>query len=640
MTSRPYWIMAFWLLLAVVLLAGAGMLQGRLDSARESLELVDAGDAVGKNHPEVTLLNAMPGGLRAPIVSYQWIRSQQLVQDGRYYDARDRAEWICALQPRFPAVWDFHAFNMSWNIAAMGRTPDERYNWVNNGIALLRDRGIPLNPKSLMLYKQLAWTYFSKIGTDLDEYNQYYKQRLAAEFQHLLGSPPFAPTDTVIAAFRPIAQAPLDISRKPDPDRPIQADKLKELLQDADVAAYTATLGRYGIAIDQGLLDKWNRFSMDDAAAIVRAVPPVIDTAEDKAISDLINDPSTAALRGRMLAFVRAQLLWNRHHLDPKWMLHVMEKYHAPLDWRSAQAHALYWQTYGNNVCQSDERGDIDAVNSDRMIQFSLKDLTWFGRMTYIENPNNPDYPRIARCSDIRYIKPAHEETIRYAKAVSTAQDVEFDQNAFVAGHRYYLTTCIQMLFAANRFAEAQELLDWIRSEYHMTGGIWDIKLLEDFVVATINNDGRPVPATAITQITGSMETAYVSAAAGDVAKFRTSFEHAARIYGIFSKDAVERLRFPPLQEIAGNLLLNILIDPRVVGYNMTLAERSNMYSVLLDAWPTMLAAIYDRISPQLRRQCELANVNFEKAFPVPPGLAEFRQFERSRLTPTTQIAH
>jgi hypothetical protein len=637
MTSRPRFIMLSWLVLAIGLLAAAGYLQGHLDSTASNLELVDSSDAVIKNSPEAAMLTMLPGGLRAPFVSYQWIRSQQLMQDGRYFDAFQRADWICAMQPKFPAVWDFQAWNMAWNISVMSRTPDERYKWINNGIELLRDRGIPTNPKSLMLYKQLTWIYYSKIGTNTDEYHRYYKQRLAAEMQRLLGAPPFAEADVVIAAFKPIAQAPLDRSVTPDVEKPIQADKLKELLQDSEVASYAALLANYGVKIDNTLLNKYNRFSNEDPAASVRRTPSMAETSEDKAVYALINDPSHASALAKMLAFVRAQLLWNKYRMDPQWMLHVMEKYKIPLDWRYAQAHALYWQTYGIDVCQSELRGDLDAVNSDRLVLYCMKDLTWYGKMTYIERPNNPDNPEIVSSTDIRYIDPAQDQAMAFINAVSKAQDVSVDQNAFGDGHRNYLVTCIQTLYACDRRQKAQELLDWINREYHLSGTIWDIKSLDDFVIASINLDGHPIPATAMTQISASLETAFVAAAAGDVQKFRNMYAYALKIYTIFSKQAVERTMIPPLENIAVSILTPLFIEPRTVGYNIPIGDLSTLYRVLGDTMPTLLPPVYDGMASQLSIKCQWQNINFDKAFPKPQGLDQYRRMRQQSMMPTTR---
>src|SRR5690606_16019333 len=95
--------------------------------------------------------------------------------------------YITTLQPRFPQVWAFHAWNMAYNISVTTHTPEERWSWVNNGIVLLRDQGIPLNPRAVRLYRELSWIFFHKIGQFSDDMQWYYKAQLAREWEEILG---------------------------------------------------------------------------------------------------------------------------------------------------------------------------------------------------------------------------------------------------------------------------------------------------------------------------------------------------------------------------------------------------------------------------------------------------------------------
>ena len=208
MSRHPRVTQALWLGVAAVLLAAAGQLQPRLVKLGTTYELVQDSSPGGSDLE--ALLTIAPGGLRAPVVNYLWIRAEELKQQGKFYDAMQLADLICSLQPYFPGVWSFHSWNMAWNISVATHTPEERWMWVTNGMRLLRDRGIPVNPRSLILYKDLAWLFFSKMGSNLDDMHVVYKQRWAAEMQRLLGSPPQGQTSEVIDAFRPIAAAPVD----------------------------------------------------------------------------------------------------------------------------------------------------------------------------------------------------------------------------------------------------------------------------------------------------------------------------------------------------------------------------------------------------------------------------------------------
>ena len=104
------------------------------------------------------------GGFRGLAVDYFWIRAEMLRQDGRYYEANQLANWICKLQPRFVRVWSFHAWNLAYNMSVLTQTFKERWNWVYNGIKLLRDEGIRYNPKAVSLYRELGWHLLPQDG--------------------------------------------------------------------------------------------------------------------------------------------------------------------------------------------------------------------------------------------------------------------------------------------------------------------------------------------------------------------------------------------------------------------------------------------------------------------------------------------
>src|SRR5207253_542677 len=79
--------------------------------------------------PQVAVGIAM-GAFRGLFVNILWIRANQLKEDGRYHESMDLARAITQLQPRFPQVWVFHAWNMAYNISVATQTPDERWRWV------------------------------------------------------------------------------------------------------------------------------------------------------------------------------------------------------------------------------------------------------------------------------------------------------------------------------------------------------------------------------------------------------------------------------------------------------------------------------------------------------------------------------
>ena len=227
---RPRTVQILACVIAAGAVAGAGLLQEPLSAMRIEHGLIVPGSIALQGRPGLSLLTIAPGGLRSIIVNYLWITSQKFQQRGRIFDAMQLASLICRFQPRFAAVWSFQAWNMAYNISVTTHTEDERWMWVTHGVKLLRDEGIAYNPRSVALYKELAWIFFFKMGGTTDVMHRTYKRRLANEWQALLAAPPYGRTAEAVEAFRPIAEAPLDKDvHRERGENTIQRDKRREL---------------------------------------------------------------------------------------------------------------------------------------------------------------------------------------------------------------------------------------------------------------------------------------------------------------------------------------------------------------------------------------------------------------------------
>jgi len=162
---------------------------------------------VTKNMPaDMALLYASLGSFRGLAVNYLWMRATELKQQGKFYEAMELSRMITKLNPRFTEVWIFHSWNMAFNISVATHTERERWMWVKAGIELLRDQGIPANPKATGLYRQLAWTYLFKIGGFTDDMHWYYKRKLAEHWHELLGAPPAGDPAQTLEWFKPISE--------------------------------------------------------------------------------------------------------------------------------------------------------------------------------------------------------------------------------------------------------------------------------------------------------------------------------------------------------------------------------------------------------------------------------------------------
>jgi len=596
--------------------------------------IVPAGLIQERRATRSDLEEVIPG--RAFVVTYLWMRADQLKDQGRYYDAMQLAQMICRLQKRFPSVWAFHAWNMGWNISVATHTPEQRWRWVHNAVRLLRDEAIPLNRTSLLLYKELGWIYLFKIGGFLDDMHWVYKRQWATRMQDLLGAPPQGDSEEAIAAFRPVAEAPLDTDPARQGAQVIQADMLRKVLADRRTKEYADMLARRGIGVDRSLLAAYNRYSLEPPVAVVRVLPPVVRDDRDADLARLINDPLRAGARGRLLAFVRAQVLWNVYRMDPRWMLAMMEQY-GPLDWRLPQPHGLYWFTYGRHVCQSKSLGDVDSLNTDRNVFNCLKELTWWGRLTMVDRrprdegadvlsleaarpTSDMQLPRVELYvgNDVRFVAATHAEFLRTIQAVTRGIPARFAHTPFRDGHVNYLDTAICMLYAGYRRGEAQHYYDWVKAKYAPDGSRWKQPDVEDFVLDGLRGQQEPSMALASSQIDAALAAALVGLARGQQAVFDDSTRYARRVHDSYQQRVnPRRAGLPPLNHWLTRAAAVLLLNPRSAGYNLSLADRSEMYRALP---PAVQQEIFPPAERQLRGECEIQRLDFPRAFPAPAG--------------------
>ena len=108
------------------------------------------------------------GGLRSIVAEVVWFRADRLQDEGRYVELAQLASTLSYLEPHTPEVWSYAAWNLAYNISIMMPTYEDRWRWVYAAICLIRDKGLVLNPTESELYRELAWLFELKLGTNLD----------------------------------------------------------------------------------------------------------------------------------------------------------------------------------------------------------------------------------------------------------------------------------------------------------------------------------------------------------------------------------------------------------------------------------------------------------------------------------------
>ena len=129
--------------------------------------------------PALNFVMAGLGAFRGIVSEVLWFRADRLQEEGRFLELVQLSDWLTMLDPHASEAWVYNAWNLAYNISVMMIRPEDRLRWVKNGIALLRDDGLRLNPKDARLYRELAWMYMNKIGSDLDEACETYQRALA-----------------------------------------------------------------------------------------------------------------------------------------------------------------------------------------------------------------------------------------------------------------------------------------------------------------------------------------------------------------------------------------------------------------------------------------------------------------------------
>ncbi|MHC4759693.1 MAG: hypothetical protein ACYTE8_13695, partial [Planctomycetota bacterium] len=235
--------------------------------------------------------------------------------------------------------------------------PSERWRWVKNGYELLRDKGIPQNPKSISLYRQLAMIFQHKIGDVMDDAHKYYKLQLAHAMEPLLGN-----ADNEY--FNALISAPKD---------------LETIMLNPQVTQFVQSLktADSSFSDDNHLVDTYLTLRQNPAL-FKPAAFEVIDTYRD-------TQPLTS-----FDFFAKANHLRNRWKLDPVLMHRINQMYgpiewddpntHLPMDWRHPDAHAIYWALKGLQIAHR-EGFTADEANTDRIVLHSLQNLFRRGKI-------------------------------------------------------------------------------------------------------------------------------------------------------------------------------------------------------------------------------------------------------------------
>ena len=441
------------LTVAAILLIAAGTQLNYINSQRKEMKLI-SNEPLKNAPPSLAFATVAMGAFRGLLVDVLWMRADKLKEQGQFFDAKQLADWITTLQPRFPSVWEFQAWNMAYNISAAipAEQPEQRWRWVKNGYELLRDEGIELNPNAILLYRELARIFQHKIGGITDDAHKYYKLQLAMAMQPLLG-----PADN--ETFTALAEAPTQWG---------------QITKDANIAPLITALK----IADETFADD------DKFVANYLSLREEPKRFKPQAFETIDNFRGSQALK-KFDIFAKACQLRRQWKLEPNLMQQLNKTYgpvdwddpnkHLPLDWRHPDSHAIYWAVMGLQTAGK-EKFSVDEANTDRIVVHSLQNLFRYGKIfiyksssagpTTQEQSNEQQGPEY----DI-FLRPVLRLFEPYSQAILKLIEKYVDPNdktesSYQISHRNMLKNAVLSFYQAGHIRQAEKIYSQLRQLY------------------------------------------------------------------------------------------------------------------------------------------------------------------------------
>jgi hypothetical protein len=547
------------IVLAVGLLIGAGVQLDYINRQREDMDLII--DKPENIPPSLIFAAAATGAFRGLVVDILWMRADKLKEEGQFFDARQLAELITILQPRFASVWEFHAWNMAYNIsvAIPANQPDQRWQWVKNGYELLRDEAIDkYKLKNITLYRELGRIFQHKIGGVSDDAHKYYKLQLALAMEPLLGS-----ADKQY--FDALAEAPLG---------------WQEIIKDPNAALLIKALK----SADNAFSDN-NEFVSNYLS--LRQNSLRFNPAAGKKIDDFRGTDSLE----KFDIFAKAWQLRKAWKLDPVLMRDLNRTYgpinfsdpntHLPMDWRHPDSHAIYWAVKGLQIAAKEDDREIEAdeTNTDRIVAHSLQNLFRNGKIfiyelslpapsqDFSQQAGTQIYKEVFMRPDLRMFEPYNKSVLAILEKYKEGED----QDRYVSlqnGHRNMLKNAVFSFYQSGHKHQAQKIYNQLRKLYPLDE--FKNPAVDGYVKKRFNEELRNIGINDAKEMILMMlrESYYLYAIRDDDASF-SSEKIAKQVYDYYqSKYSDEnRIDLPDFKLLRYFALLDFLSDQQYPPY-------------------------------------------------------------------------
>ncbi|MFK7759289.1 MAG: hypothetical protein AB8C13_05010 [Phycisphaerales bacterium] len=623
-------------------LIGSGFLTTSIAASQGRHELIYTDRAEDGDPPQVALGIAL-GAFRGIFVNILWLEATSAKEEGRFYESIELARMITKLQPRLPQVWTFHSWNMAYNISVTTHTPEERWEWVNAGLNLLRNEGLVANPNDMHMHKELGWMFLHKVAGYTDDANQYYKRKFAYDWQNILGAAPVINPDErgrdqVIERY---AQWTQNIVDAPNSRVELmqQNPKAEEIAREFENRFKVNS--RLGSSTDLGE-EFLRRYQLD--RELVRAgkewTIPEQTGPKTRAMNALRKEVGTEQDWEDLANFVRKHLLEDKYNMEPVRMVQQTRKF-GPIDWRLPSAHALYWSSRGTDVGRMEvtarNRTSLDFLNAFRIVMQSVQDLWRHGDMYFNYLDVHEGRAAYYQAVPNVYFVPSYgamlEEVVN-ASGIYEADHKPYRQ--YAVGYENFLRDAIRFFFRRGDTRNAQFWFDKLRN---FEGVNINDPYFADEMALSLKEfadkqlyDSMGSPQVAVSEVFASLQSAFFNGLmVRNIEVFNGQWDYARKAHAYFfneqfneviASSTTARMEFMDrdFTFVAGQLFVNMImtVHPEqaelMYGYAPEDLKRYAYDSIVLQFKPTIDELVeQDKSEP------------FDTLFPEPEGMITFR---------------
>jgi hypothetical protein len=616
--------------------------------------IVVGGDGFGLRYTDVAIDGAPPivalgtamGALRGLIVDYLWIKVNMMKEKGLFFDVMSDAELITKLQPRFGEVWAFHGHNMAYNISVLTNTPEERWEWVQQGIDLVRNQGIRYNPNDIVLHRELAFWFSHKIDGVSDDAHLYYKRMFAREWQYVLGEPPPGHADR-IAWMQRIADAPETI------DELFERNPATRELVDAVTSEFSAFESRFQFRLDREFLlayGQW-RTVKDSPYARLLGIENQLKRTDGEvggrlqnrlyqAFEEHFGNSGNAAAVDDFIAFLRRKVLRDAFNMDARLMLQYTRDL-GPIDWRHPAAHALYWARRGSQLASlrfAMEDNISKVVNNNRTEIQAMQALARSGIVSYDaisnDNPTRLSDPRWIKVIE-RYFRELHGKFFHVPGGIP---------DSFTHFHENFMKQAVRELFRMGDIQGAQAILANLDQLYG-SGGLIPNSMyqgdLESLVQQWTYGEYEMQPEVARSDVYAALRRGFREGLLLNQPDIMREADKFARDVIIYFKEN----RYNDFKNKFGEARMAALVG------SLDTSRRDVFRDVLLDTTTSLTdrlimfnraseadrRVVYDLVKPFLEAEFNASPLQralqFAQALPEPPGMEQHRAEQAARLS-------